>query len=183
MQGRSDFKGFAPKEQIRLKVKGSGLNFVHGGVSLQEMVVPILEFKHIRSDSAAYRKNREQYAMKPVQVKLLSSGHKVSNMNFGLNFYQVEAAGSGFVPANYDVSFTDAYGNAVSDVQRIIADKVSPETTDRTFRVSFNLKAGDYSRSAQYFLVIQNADNGEVVQKVEFQIDTAYQKDEFNFME
>lgn len=183
MQGRSDFKGFAPKEQIRLKVKGSGLNFVHGGVSLQEMVVPILEFKHIRSDSAAYRKNREHYAMKPVQVRLLSSGHKVSNMNFGLNFYQVEAAGSGFVPASYDVSFTDAYGNAVSDVQRIIADKVSPETTDRTFRVSFNLKAGDYSRSARYFLVIQNADNGEVAQKVEFQIDTAFQKDEFNFLE
>ena len=65
------------------------------------MVVPVLEFKHVRTDSAAFRKNREQYAMKPVQVRLLSSGHKVSNMDFGLNFYQVEAAGSGFVPANY----------------------------------------------------------------------------------
>ena len=183
MPENGDFKGFAPKEQIRLKVKGSGMNFVHGGVSLQEMVVPVLEFKHVRTDSAAFRKNREQYAMKPVQVRLLSSGHKVSNMDFGLNFYQVEAAGSGFVPANYDVYFTDAYDNAISDVQRIIADKVSPESTDRSFRCNFNLKAGDYRRSAQYFLVIQNADTNEVVQKVEFQIDTAFQKDEFNFME
>ena len=182
MKGAAPYKAFAPREQIRLKIKGSGLNFVHGGASLQEMVVPIIDFRHVRSDSAAYKKHAEQYAMKPASVRLLSSGHKVSNMSFSLNFYQVEAVGTGFIPANFDVYFTDAYGNVVSDIQKIIADKVSQENTERTFRCTFNLKAGDYSRNAEYFLIIQNTDNGEIVQKVSFQIDTAFQKDEFNFM-
>lgn len=182
MKGAAPYKAFAPREQIRLKIKGSGLNFVHGGASLQEMVVPVIDFRHVRSDSAAYKKHAEQYAMNPASVRLLSSGHKVSNMSFSLNFYQVEAVGTGFIPANFDVYFTDAYGNVVSDIQKIIADKVSQENADRTFRCTFNLKAGDYSRNAEYFLIIQNTDNGEVVQKVSFQIDTAFQKDEFNFM-
>lgn len=183
MKGKAEYAAFAPKEQIRLKMKGSGLNFVHGGVSLQEMVVPIIEFKHVRSDSAAYKKHTEQYAMKSVHVQLLSSGHKVSNMSFGLNFYQVEAAGSGYIPANFYAFFTDAYDNIVSDIQKIIADKISRENTDRTFRCNFNLKAGDYNRNAEYFLVIRNTDTGEIVQKVSFQIDTAFVRDEFNFME
>lgn len=183
MKGAAPYKAFAPREQIRLKIKGSGLNFVHGGASLQEMVVPVIDFRHVRSDSAAYKKHAEQYAMKPASVRLLSSGHKVSNMSFSLNFYQVEAVGTGFIPANFDVYFTDAYGNVVSDIQKIIADKVSQENADRTFRCTFNLKAGDYSRNAEYFLVIHNTDNGEIVQKVSFQIDTAFQKDDFNFME
>lgn len=34
MKGKAEYAAFAPKEQIRLKMKGSGLNFVHGGVSL-----------------------------------------------------------------------------------------------------------------------------------------------------
>lgn len=183
LKGTAPYKAFAPREQIRLKIKGSGLNFVHGGASLQEMVVPVIDFKHVRSDSAAYKKHAEQYAMKPVSVHLLSSSHKVSNMSFSLNFYQLEAVGTGFIPANFDIYFTDAYGNVVSDIQKIIADKVSQENTERTFRCAFNLKAGEYSRSAEYFLIIQNTDNGEIMQKVPFQIDTAFQKDDFNFMD
>ena len=182
MKGKTDYAAFAPKEQIRLKMRGSGLNFVHGGVSLQELVVPIIEFKHVRSDSAVYKKHTEQYAMKPVNVQLLSSGHKVSNMSFGLNFYQVEAIGSGYIPANFDVYFTDAYDNIISDIQKIIADKISRENTERTFRCNFNLKAGDYNRNVEYFLVILNTNNDEIVQKVSFQIDTAFIKDEFDFM-
>lgn len=107
----------------------------------------------------------------------------IFRMSFSLNFYQLEAVGTGFIPANFDIYFTDAYGNVVSDIQKIIADKVSQENTERTFRCAFNLKAGEYSRSAEYFLVIQNTDNGEIVQKVPFQINTAFQKDDFNFMD
>lgn len=182
LKGTAPYRSFAPREQIRLKIKGSGLNFVHGGASLQEIVVPVIDFKHVRSDSAAYKKHAEQYAMKPASVHLLSSGHKVSNMSFSLNFYQLEAVGTGFLPANFNISFTDAYGHAVSDVQRIIADKVSQESTDRIFRCTFHLKADEYSRNAEYFLIIQNADTGDIAQKVPFQIDTAFEQDAFHFL-
>ena len=31
------------KKSIRIKMNGGGMNFVHGGISLQEMIVPVIE--------------------------------------------------------------------------------------------------------------------------------------------
>ena len=36
---------------MRFKTQGSGANFVHGGASLQEVVVPVIQFKNIRKTS------------------------------------------------------------------------------------------------------------------------------------
>ena len=35
-------------------MKGGGLNFVHGGISLQEMVVPVIDYHFLRNDSKEY---------------------------------------------------------------------------------------------------------------------------------
>ena len=51
LDGKSDFDGFAPRESIRIKMNGGGMNFVHGGISLQEMVVPVIEYHYLRNDS------------------------------------------------------------------------------------------------------------------------------------
>ena len=55
LDGQSDFNAFAPRGNVRIKKKGGGLNFVHGGISLQEMVVPIVEYQHLRTATKAYR--------------------------------------------------------------------------------------------------------------------------------
>lgn len=41
------YQVFAPRENIRIKGAG-GMNFVHGGMSLQEMVVPVIRYKYLR---------------------------------------------------------------------------------------------------------------------------------------
>ena len=87
LDGNSDFQGFAPRESIRIKMSGGGLNFVHGGISLQEMVVPVIEYHHLRNESMEYKRNKNKYDTKPVTVNLLSANRKVSNMIFSLNFY------------------------------------------------------------------------------------------------
>ena len=45
---------------------------VHGGISLQEMVVPVIEYHYLRNDSMEYKRNRKKYDTKPVTVNLLS---------------------------------------------------------------------------------------------------------------
>ena len=45
--GNTEFDGFAPRESIRIKMNGGGMNFVHGGISLQEMVVPVIEYHYL----------------------------------------------------------------------------------------------------------------------------------------
>lgn len=174
------YEGWAPRETIRIKMKGGGLNFVHGGISLEEMVVPVIEYHFLRNQSKEYKKNKSKYDTKPVEIGLLSANRKISNMIFSLNFYQKDAVGGNREAATYQLYFTDSSGKTISDVQKIIADKTSNNGQDRTFRCSFNLKSLKYSNTDTYYLVIAD-ENGLQVQREEFQIDIAFAVDEFDF--
>lgn len=177
----TQYDAFAPIGNTRIKKKGGGLNFVHGGISLQEMVVPIIDYHYMRTDSAGYQKNKKKYDTQPVSLNLLSSSRKISNMIFSLNFYQKEAVGANREAANYLLYFVDAEGTQVSDTQRVIADKTSDNNQDRTFRVSFNLKSMKYSNKESYYLVIADESGLQLPQREEFQIDIAFAVDDFDF--
>ena len=177
----TQYYAFAPIGNTRIKKKGGGLNFVHGGISLQEMVVPIIDYHYMRTDSAGYQKNKKKYDTKPVSLNLLSSSRKISNMIFSLNFYQKEAVGANREAANYLLYFVDAEGTQVSDTQRVIADKTSDNNQDRTFRESFNLKSMKYNNKESYYLVIADESGLQLPQREEFQIDIAFAVDDFDF--
>ena len=180
LEGKTDYEGFAPKENVRIKMNGAGLNFVHGGISLQEMVVPVIEYHFLRNDSKEYKRNKSKYDTKPVEVGLLSANRKISNMIFSLNFYQKEPVSGNREAATYQLYFTDSNGKVISDVAKIIADKTSDNGQERIFRASFNLKSLKYNSTEAYYLVIAD-ENGLQVQREEFQIDIAFAVDEFDF--
>lgn len=175
------YDAFAPRESVRIKKKGGGLNFVHGGISLQEMVVPVIEYHYLRNDSKAYQRNKAKYDTKPVEVGLLSASRKISNMIFSLNFYQKDAVGDNRSAANYLLYFVDSDGKQISDTAKIIADKTNENGQERVFRCSFNLKSLKYDNRASYFLVIADESGLQMPQKEEFQIDIAFAIDEFDF--
>lgn len=176
-----DYDAFTPRESIRIKKKGGGLNFVHGGISLQEMVVPVIEYHFLRNDSKAYQRNKAMYDTKPVEVGLLSSNRKISNLLFSLDFYQKEAVSHNRSAANYRLYFEDSDGKQISDAVKVIADKTSENGQDRIFRCGFNLKSLKYDNTASYFLVIADETGLQLPQKEEFQIDIAFAVDEFDF--
>ena len=181
LDGKTDYAAFAPRENVRIKMNGSGLNFVHGGISLQEMVVPLIDYHYLRTGSKEYQKNREKIDTKPVEVSLLSANRKISNMIFSLNFYQKDAVGDNREKANYSLYFTDSAGKVVSDIARIIADKTSDNSQERTFRYTFNLKSLSFDSKETYYLVIEDESGLQLPQREEFQIDIAFAVDEFNF--
>ena len=180
LDGNTDYEAYAPKENVRIKMNGGGLNYVHGGISLQELCVPLIEYHFLRKQSKEYQRNKEAYDTKPVEVSLLSATHKISNMIFSLNFYQKEAVGDNRAGAVYQVYFTDGKGKQISDVQKIIADKTSENGQERTFRCSFNLKSLKYDNKEIYYLVIAE-EGGEIKTQEEFQIDIALAVDDFDF--
>lgn len=175
------YDAFAPRESVRIKKKGGGLNFVHGGISLQEMVVPVIEYHYLRNDSKAYQRNKAKYDTKPAEVSLLSASRKISNMIFSLNFYQKDAVSDNRSAANYLLYFVDSDGKQISDTAKIIADKTNENGQERVFRCSFNLKSLKYDNRASYFLVIADESGLQMPQKEEFQIDIAFAVDEFDF--
>lgn len=181
LDGQSDFNAFAPRGNVRIKKKGGGLNFVHGGISLQEMVVPIVEYQHLRTATKAYQRNRDKIDTKPVTLNLLSASKKISNMIFSLSFYQKEPVGDNREQATYLIYFTDSNGKQISDTCKIIADKTSENGQDRTFRCSFNLRSQKYSSQESYYLVIADESGLQMPVREEFQIDIAFAVDEFNF--
>lgn len=172
--------GFAPRENIRVKGAG-GSKFVHGGISLQEMCVPVITYKYLRSGYKAYRINKDKYDTKPVTIALLSSNRKISNMIFNLSFYQKEPVKDNYVACTYIAYITDSVGNEVSDKQKIIADKTSTIAKDREFKCTFNLKSQKFSNTETYYLVIVDEEGKQIPIKEEMQIDIAMAIDEFDF--
>lgn len=177
----SQYEGYAPRENVRFKMSGAGMQFVHGGTSLQEMVVPLIEYHHLRNDYVEYQHNRGKYDTKPVTVALLSASRKISNMIFSLNFYQEDAVGANREAATYDVYFVDKNGQKISDVQKIIADKTDADRQERTFRCSFSLKSQKYKNTENYYLVIADESGLQMPEKIEFTIDIAFATDDFDF--
>ena len=181
MDGNTGLTAFTPRESMRIKMQGGGLNFVHGGVSLQELCVPLIAYHRLRNEYKEYQRHRSKYDTKPVTISLLSASRKISNMIFSLNFYQREAVGDNRCAQTYNLSFTDEYGKPISDTQKIIADKTGESNQDRTFRCTFNLKQLKYSSTATYYLVIADEQGLMMPQREEFHIDIAFAVDEFDF--
>ena len=164
-------KGYAPQDTIRMKVQGGGENYVHGGISLQELVVPVIVFKNLRTT------NKNYVEVKNAELKLLSESRKISNLIFSLEFHQRQPVGDKIQPCTYSLYMTDDEGAVISDRQTVIADKTSDNAAARVFRVRFNLKAGTYDKKKVYRLVIANDID---IEEVEFHIDIAF-ADDFGF--
>ena len=170
---KSDYYVMIPQDIIRFK-SGGGMNYVHGGASLQEMMVPVITFKNVRATSKNYVENTK------AAIELTSSSRKVSNSIFTLNFYQKEAVGGKVSKADYEVFMADAAGNPVSDKQTIIADKTSENGADRMFHVRFTLKGLEFQKTDTYYLTIVEKGTVNVIDRIEFTIDIAFAGD-FDF--
>ncbi|WP_251198426.1 BREX-1 system phosphatase PglZ type A [Anaerotardibacter muris] len=160
---------WAARDCIRLKVQGSSKQYVHGGISLQEVCVPVITFKNMRANSKGYVET------KPTSIQLLSSSRRVSNTVFNLEFFQKEAVGGKVVATEYDLVFTDSSGNEVSDAQRFKADKTTSNEAERTVRVRFNLKPGIQWQSTEaYYLVVRDTSTGAIAWKEPFSIEVSF---------
>jgi uncharacterized protein (TIGR02687 family) len=170
--GGISMKGYVPQDTVRIKVQGGGENYVHGGVSMQEMVVPVIIYKGMRSD---YKKYVE---VQNPGLSLISESRKVSNLMFSLDFLQKQSIGEKVQPCNYTLQFTNEAGVPVSDAQTIIADKTSANASERVFRVRFTLKQMAYNRNEIYRLIIKN--DTDIPEEEEFCFDIAF-ADDFGF--
>ena len=170
----SDLTGLTPLDYIRMKKQGGGMNYVHGGISLQEAVVPVIEYKNVRSTSKKF------VDVTKAEIQLLSTSRKVSNSIFSLDFYQTEPVSGKVTKADYEVYMTDASGKAVSDKQTIIADKTSADGSERKFRSRFTLKSMDFKKTETYYLTIVEKGTTNTIDRIEFTIDIAFVND-FDF--
>lgn len=165
-------KAFFPQDTVRIKVPGGGDNYVHGGISLQEMVVPVVVYKGMRTDY------KEYVEVQNPGLTMISDSRKVSNLVFSLDFLQDQPVGDKVQPCNYTLHFADDEGVPVSDYQMVIANRTSTNASERVFRERFTLKPKQYKKDKVYHLIIAN--DTDPPQEVEFRIDILF-ADDFGF--
>ncbi|MGG7056727.1 BREX-1 system phosphatase PglZ type A [Clostridium tertium] len=169
-----DVFSYMPKSHIRFKVQGEGAKFVHGGTTLQELVVPVIAFKNIRSSY------KNSIKAKKVNVKLTNEIRKITNSIFTLNFFQTERISEEITKVELEVYMIDNDKNIISNIENIIADLTNDKPEERVIRTKLTLKPINYDKSKKYNLVIKDAELGVVLEEIPFTISLGIASD-FDF--
>jgi len=165
---------YVPKATIRFKIKGAGANFVHGGASLQEIVVPLIQFKNIRSG----QKNSRE--IEKVDVKLTNTTRKITNSLFNLTFFQTEKIEDKRVPRTVKIYMVDDADTVISNEEMLICDRTSDKPDERTFKLRFALKSIPYDKNNNYYLITKDIETNIIIEKTPFTINLGIVSD-FDF--
>ena len=153
------------------KTQGSGgQNYVHGGSSPEEMLVPVVEVKMEKGKAET----------SSAQIMLVSLVHKITNLITTLDFIQTEPVSDVVKAATYKVCFIDDKGQTISNEAMIDADKRDTDSSKRVFRVKFTFKNQKYDRNAQYYLVAIDTVSGMEAFRHQITMDLAF-ADDFGF--
>lgn len=153
------------------KVAGGGQNYVHGGSSLQEMLIPVIELTM----------NTRAVAYDYVDVILTSVNRKVTNLITYFDFIQTEKVTDTMKARSLVAYFTTEDGEKISFDVPIVANSRENAPERRTFHEKFTLKSREYKYGDKYYLVLTDAnDEKNILQQYEFMIDIAF-VDDFGF--
>ena len=152
------------------KAPGSGMNYVHGGCSPQEMLLPLLMVKTDKS----------QVKYDTAKIALVSLTSKITNLITSLDFVQTDAVSSVVKETTYRIYFVDDNGEKISNEHLYVADKKDEDTVKRVFRLRFSFKNKKYSKDQKYYLVAYDDNNSLEVLRHEVMMDIAF-ADDFGF--
>ena len=152
------------------KAAGAGLNYVHGGSSPQELIVPLIDVKT--------EKGRRDTTT--AQIALVSLTSKITNLITTLDFIQTEPVSDVVKETTYRLYFISDDNEKISNENIYIADKKDKDTTKRVFRLRFSFKNKKYDRSRKYYLVAFDDKNDLEVLRHEIIMDIAF-ADDFGF--
>ena len=118
-----------PKSINRLRLKGSGSRYVHGGASLQEVIVPVIQInKKRQSDTRA------------VEVDILRSATSViTSGQLAVVFYQKQPASEKVQPRILRAGIYTQADELISDSHELSFDLFSDNPRERELKVRFVL--------------------------------------------
>jgi len=118
-----------PKSINRLRLKGSGSRYVHGGATLQEIVIPIIEINKKRQSDVSV-----------VEVEIIRTGSSViSSGQQAVVLYQTTPASEKIHSRVLRAGIYNNSGELISDSKEFIFDLTSENSRDREIATSFLL--------------------------------------------
>ena len=156
--------GIFPEKNQRIKASGSGLQFVHGGASPQEMIIPLINYK-----SGANSKK-----ISKVQVRIRESVAKITSNLTKFSIYQIEAVSikDKFIERDVSVALYDE-DVRVSDEKKIKLNSIE-ENTIHDFRLTLS---GEHKRVT---LKVIDIESGDILDSKEYDVSIGIASD-FDF--
>ena len=131
-----DFDVLLANSINRLRVKGAGSRFVHGGASLQEIIVPVIQVS-----------KRRETDVSQVDVQIIVSGKSlISSGQITVTLYQNQPVSEKQQPRTVRAGIYAADGTLISDEHELTFDYSSDNSRERERPVTFLL-----SRQAEAF--------------------------------
>jgi uncharacterized protein (TIGR02687 family) len=112
----------------RFPLKGSGKRFVHGGFSLQEIVLPVLQIQKTRVDDT-----------ERVEIDLLRAPTKITTGRVSLTFYQDRPVATKVLSRSLRIGIFTAEGAAISELKTLTYDSAEAEARQRETTVDLAL--------------------------------------------
>jgi len=118
-----------PKSINRLRLKGSGSRFVHGGATLQEVVIPVITINKKRQSDVGR-----------VEVELIGGGGKtITTGQLAVVLYQTEPVTEKRQPRQLRAGLYTLSGEPISDTHELAFDLASGNPREREVAVRFIL--------------------------------------------
>ena len=168
LQNQEKYFAIIPNGILRFKAQGGGINYVHGGASLQEIVIPVIDFRHIEKSAA-----KEKDINRPARIELMNTHRNITNNSFSIRFFQVDKISDKIYPIKLKVAFWDLEGTGekVSNEQVCIIDKNSDIADERIIDLHFTLKEKNFDKDRDYYLILSDKKTGLEHMKISFKID------------
>lgn len=138
---KDDTEVLIPKSINRMRISGAGSRFVHGGSSLQEIVVPVLEINKARKSD-----------IEQVDIDIISGSSNITSNTFAVSFYQKQPIAGKVLPRQIRAAFYTGSDKLISDIITLSFNSFETDALAREKRQTFllNAQASQYNGQDVY---------------------------------
>ena len=146
-----DIEVCIPKSINRLRLKGSGSRFVHGGATLQEITIPVIKIN-----------KKRQSDISSVEVEILrGSSSTITSGQLAVTFYQVQPTTDKVRSRYLRAGIYTQSGDLISDSHDLNFDIASENPRERELQVRFLLtKKADEANNQEVILRLEEKLSG-----------------------
>ncbi len=168
----SDVEVLIPKGINRLRKQGSGSRYVHGGATLQEVVVPILYVAKKRADTVS-----------KVDVDVLKGSNRITTNLQRVKFFQQQPIGDGIIARSVKSYFCVIEGEQrkiISDVFAYNFDSDSKRAEDREVENKFTISTVLKKSNSVYLIIeeqVEKSNKWNTLLKLPFSLNLAMEND------
>ncbi len=148
---KSDLEILIPKSINRLRIKGAGSRFIHGGASLQEIIVPLIKITKTRQDTTTQ-----------VDIDIIKSTDRITTNILAVSFIQTETLSEQVLPRIIRAVLRAEDGEDLSDQFKYNFDIADGSERQREVKHRFQLssKASGKYKNQRVQLVLEEPVEG-----------------------